>query len=112
MTDETNYNDGKWHGWNGEDRPVHPKSEIECLSGVLMGKRNVHVMLAGDLIWDCIVAFRVIKEYREPREWWAVGNHMCTTKNEAEKRLAQLREDHPELGFDKWEVFCVVEKLP
>ena len=25
----TDYNDGKWHGWNGGECPVHPESELK-----------------------------------------------------------------------------------
>lgn len=25
----TNYNDGKWHGWNGGKCPVHPESIVQ-----------------------------------------------------------------------------------
>lgn len=79
----TNYNDGKWHGWNGGECPVHPRSVVQiqladetrlqveaemtdCLTG------------AGNHLWDHsypigandIIAFRVVKEYHEPREVW------------------------------------------
>ena len=27
----TNYNDGKWHGWNGGECPVHPKSMVDAV---------------------------------------------------------------------------------
>ena len=25
------YNDGKWHGWNGGECPVHPKTVVDYL---------------------------------------------------------------------------------
>lgn len=69
----TDYNDEKWHGWNGGECPVHPKSVVEAvwMSG---GPFRSEQRKAGDFRWDApvskIVAFRVVKEYRVPREWW------------------------------------------
>ena len=65
----TNYNDGKWHGFNGTSCPVHRKTIVNIAgrSGVVENVR------AGLLYWDVkdfIIAFRVVKEHREPREWW------------------------------------------
>lgn len=67
----TNYNDGNWWGYNGQDvSSVHSLSEIEavwlgaCSAG--MGQRK-----KGEHVWAGTVAFRVTKEHREPREWWA-----------------------------------------
>ena len=65
-----NYNDGKWHGWNGGECPVHPETVVE----VQYNRRETHT--AKKFVWSHslsnadIVAFRVIKEHREPREWW------------------------------------------
>jgi hypothetical protein len=63
----TNFNDGNWHGWNGGECPVHPKSEVriwDATSGqdLWIPAEAVH--------WAFCGAFRVAKEYREPREWW------------------------------------------
>jgi hypothetical protein len=65
------YNDGKWHGWNGGECPVHPESVVEVLT-TYPGKNDG---FAGSFTWDdqdgfghWIVAFRVITPYREPRE--------------------------------------------
>lgn len=72
------YNDGKWHGWNGGECPVHPKTEVDVVlrCGALKAGN-----LGQDLYWSGpdklprshIVAFRVVKVYREPREFW-IGN--------------------------------------
>ena len=75
-----NYNDGKWHGWNGGECPVHPKSTVEVRwLGTDEGATTTE---AGHFAIQCwthemildacnhIVAFRVIKEHREPREFW------------------------------------------
>ena len=65
----TDYNDGKWHGWNGGECPVHPKSVVEV---ALHRGVSLHAINASRWDWsddDCpIIAFRVVKEYREPRE--------------------------------------------
>lgn len=83
----TNYNDGKWHGWNGGECPIHPESLVEAvfLDDTNPGRPydslnslNGREMEAktGDRCWTWspihrkIIAFRVVKEYREPREWW------------------------------------------
>lgn len=68
MTD-TNYNDGKWHGWQGGECPVHPKSEVDLLDEI-QGK--VYGMPAEAVHWSFSGAFRVTKEHKEPREWWIV----------------------------------------
>lgn len=73
-----NYNDGKWHGWNGGECPVHPETVVEvrwrsdfAAQTGQAGKFNS----ASQWSWEedntnRIVAFRVIKEHREPREFW------------------------------------------
>ena len=69
---EVNYDDGKIHGWNGGDCPVHPKTQVKFWGRI--GKVSIGV--AGFLRWshtnasDDIIAFYVLKEYREPREFW------------------------------------------
>lgn len=65
----TNYNDGNWHGWNGGECPVHPKSRVD-IAGSWGITRN---KLAGDVSWNGgVIAFRIVKEHREPREWWLI----------------------------------------
>lgn len=74
----TDYNDGNWHGWNGGECPVHPKSIIQAVRGT-DGDADVVTWEAGNFqasnwIDDgrsySVIAFRVVKEYREPREFW------------------------------------------
>lgn len=62
----TNYNDGKWHGWNGGECPVHPRSQVKTL------EEDCQRMFSANAIdWKLLRgAFRVVKEYREPREFW------------------------------------------
>lgn len=64
-----NYNDGKWHGWNGGECPVHPKTVVDVTDGT-MTKGHMSRIVA----WDRIIAFRVTKEYQEPREFWISNN--------------------------------------
>lgn len=68
----TDYNDGKWHGWNGGERPVHPDSVIEAAYG-----DGIEEDRAKGFAWSHregnsynLVAFRVTKEHKELREWW------------------------------------------
>ena len=72
----TNYNDGKWHRWNGGECPVHPQSEIDMVwpSGMYPDKANRSVREAKHFCWDveedsapCL--FRVIKEHCEQKEY-------------------------------------------
>lgn len=71
----TDYNDGKWHGHNGEQCPVHLKTEVEVVYHGLEGRPAYRTQAAGDLNWlnsKLIIAFRVIKQHREPRDFWVV----------------------------------------
>ena len=70
----TNYNDGLWHGWNGGECPVHPKTKVELVAGNWLASG----IAAGEHDWGGdqkypIIAFRVVKEFQEPREWRIVG---------------------------------------
>lgn len=63
----SNYNDGKWHGWNGGECPVHPETVVDCR----FYNGNCDERDAGDYSWSYdgasrIVAFRVVKEHKEP----------------------------------------------
>lgn len=74
----TDYNDGKWHGWNGGECPVHPRSLVDFVfdSG---GEQAFYEHIADTVYWTYgvasseIIAFRVTKPYIEPpkpREFW------------------------------------------
>jgi hypothetical protein len=94
----TDYNDGSWHGWNGGECPVHPESEVEAvyqtistpIAGLRCDRRR-----ARQFFWDApvssIIAFRVTKPYREPREIWVneypgdVYGSAYDTKDEAQE---------------------------
>ena len=67
----TDYNDGNWHGWNGGECPVHPKTNGEF---VFANGSIATIKPAGEWNWSDeklpIIAFRVTKPYRGPREFW------------------------------------------
>ena len=95
------YNDGKWHWWNGGDCPVHPLSVVEAVwhdpnrnTAGMIGPRP-----AVGLAWSHVVKFRVVKEHREPKVWRRVGNSLHETKAEADQFLYRLRVDHPDMDF-------------
>lgn len=63
------YNDGKWHGWNGGECPVHEEmiGDLTYWDGVTYtGVRMVQ------FDWSIPMLFRVTKPYTEPREGYAV----------------------------------------
>jgi hypothetical protein len=73
----TDYNDGKWHGWNGGECPVRPDTEVEgiYMQGDQISPSSPLTDEASIFDWNYknryrLVAFRVVKEYREPREFW------------------------------------------
>lgn len=84
----TDYNDGKWHGWNGGECPVNPKTRLQAVEE--NGCR--WEADAEDCDWHSFRgAFRVVKEHREPVEVW-FKNHVEigwreTTKNTPGARL-------------------------
>ena len=83
----TEYKENVWYGWNGGECPVHPKSLVEAvwISG---GPFRSEQREAKDFVWvwdapvSGIIAFRVVKEYREPREFWVFpgGRDVLTAK--------------------------------
>ena len=68
----TNYNDGKIHGWNGGECPVHPKMVVK----VWLRCGAIATKVAGFWCWSHggddsdIAAFQVVKTYREPKTIW------------------------------------------
>jgi len=74
-----NYNDGEWHGWNGGDCPVHPRSQVEIVWRSTESENPLHIRQDSAVslcfegnIFGKIIAFRVVKEHREPREVWLI----------------------------------------
>lgn len=68
-----------WYGWNGGECPVHPETRVELrFFGRETNKFETDAP-ADEFRWDHmgtdgdIIAFRIVKLYREPRkprEWW------------------------------------------
>lgn len=88
------FNNGAWWGWNGGECPVHPKTIVDALTKIITLDESVAGSIGG---WErphCnpIVAFRVVKEHREPRDWWAVGKHLHDTPEEAVAFRARVAE--------------------
>lgn len=111
----TDYNDGMWHGWNGGECPVHPKSEVEAvwhdpnyetagMTGPRRAKEDDH--MGPTLAWGHVVKFRVITPYREPRVMWGVLRTLRNTEDEAKQFLDELVAENPGLDFGtvtKWQ---------
>ena len=66
----TDYNDGNWHGWNGGECPVHPKSILDLLDE---SQGKVFGIPAECVHWTFKGALRVTEEHKEPREFWLLG---------------------------------------
>lgn len=73
----TDYNDGVWHGWNGGECPVNDDSIVEgmYLRDGSPALESPVTDRAAHFDWrlenaNTLIAFRVVKAYREPREWW------------------------------------------
>ena len=86
----TNYNDGNWHIWHGGECPVHPKSIVEAVwhdpNQEKTGIRNGTAL--GGAWHGQIVKFRVVKEYREPREFWIADIKGWKFSSEREAKTA------------------------
>lgn len=72
------YEIGKWYPREvGKDVGLHPKTIVEWLN--TQGDKFETETLG--LCWDDkihpVIAFRVIKEHKEPREFWAAQGEMC-----------------------------------
>lgn len=78
-----NYNDGHWHGWNGGECPVHPETVVEA-QWINRGNLRKQTEKANEFIWGNheyqTVAFRVIKEHRDPRVFWVDHCNMTVAK--------------------------------
>lgn len=79
----SNYNDGKWRGWAKREKPpLHDLTRIErvYINGdghIMDDSKSGSSASVGATVWDndhcprsCIIAFRVTKEHKEPREFW------------------------------------------
>lgn len=97
----TDYNDGKWHGWNGGECPVHPKSivQIQKANETRKDVENESTLCHNEgEYWDWsndgnegdIIAFRVIKPYREARVLWMKPHSMI------DGCLVECKPGHPQ----------------
>lgn len=74
----TNYNDGKWHGWNGGECPVHPRAIVEYCryaddDPITCEAREVWWRVTDHDDADQVpIVFRVLNANPEPREFWVV----------------------------------------
>ena len=108
----TDYNDGRWHGWNGGECHVHPESVVQWVNTA----GTVGKMKAGALLWNNdqhpVCAFRVVKAHRDPRTFWAVGRHLHDTLADAEEFCDKLEASHPGMGYgDKGRIVKLVEVM-
>jgi hypothetical protein len=91
---DTNYNDGKWHGWNGGECPVHPLSVVEVAT-----EEGLNTDRAENWDWHTdivpIVAFRVVEEYMEPREEpreWSFSPNRFLCWYDSQSHMVRIRE--------------------
>ena len=97
----TDYNDGKWHGWNGGECPVHPKSVVEAIwhdpnknTAGFQPERTAYEDEGPRLAWSHVVKFRVVREYYEPREFWIVNGSVAMPSLSAAEALCAGNEGY------------------
>lgn len=96
----TEYEVGKWNGWNGGSCPVHPETVVEVQ---LDTDRDIEKAKFWEWqhrhegTYSDIIAFRVIKEHEEPREFWIVCGYAFPTEYEAKECKRVHRNDHYEI---------------
>jgi hypothetical protein len=106
------YNDGKWHGWNGGECPVHPESVVDGVRHSPMTSYTSYT--AGLMDWDFCGAFKVRTPYVEqpkPREFWLTGHVSHESRAAADAFLSKVRADNPGLNFASHEPIRVREVL-
>lgn len=85
------YNDGNWHGWNGGECPVHPDSVVEYVwvgsCGPVVEEESANMVCWKGYKGSFIAAFRVVKEHKEPREFW-IDVHGCVHDDLESARFA------------------------
>ena len=102
------YEVGKWYPWTGGGCPVHPKTEVLCMfqdgrkiPGIarsFLGQRIARPLYEASSL--PIVAFMVVKEYKEPREWWLLLSHLeglSSELHETKEKARQKMNDTDEL---------------
>ena len=96
-----NYNDGNWHRWGGDaECPVHKNTLVQVSYIDSDGDPDEVEMDAGQWMWnstiEIILAFRVTKDYVEPREFWIrpidTGNGRIRNYNPGDNSFIHVRE--------------------
>jgi hypothetical protein len=104
----TDYNDGKWHGWNGGECPVAPETMINAIFDDCSGMVDGECERADFFQWEghlAPVVFRVVKPAPpKPREWFLTGAFLHDTQIEANAWVFRYPKDGP--------VILVREVLP
>lgn len=95
MSTKVNYNDGKWHGWNQGERPVHPNSMIDVYHLATGSPLLTKYQKAGDQIWKNIIAFKVVRVYHEPpKEFWISLNDYQAYETLKDYQRLELCPEH------------------
>ena len=116
----TDYNDGKWHGWNGGECPVDLGCFVEFQTiGGVDGRADHDPWAASDLSWfhdgddGDLIAFRVTKPAPpKPRECWSYGAHIHHTEVEAIEFRQRVADAHPGKGYELSPITKWIEVLP
>ena len=93
----TDYNDGKWHGWNSGECPVHPDSVVQAMAEDGSRYEDDAEFFNWNKAENGIVAFRVVKPFREPRERWVMGTRAYDSLADAQRVASSLGVIPPEI---------------
>lgn len=105
----TDYNDGKWHGWNGGECPVDPASMVDVhYVNAFGGYGRDENRLAGQHSWALACLFRVTKPAPpKPREFWiTIWDGLAWDDQESAETHNKTLKD------SAGPIIHVVEKLP
>lgn len=105
----TDYNDGKWHGWNGGECPVDPQAEVRIWDA----NSQMDITLPAERVhWTFSGTFRVVTSAPpKPREWWMFhtggmdGFKVFDYEDYARRELVGS-------GLSDRPIIHVIEKLP
>lgn len=73
------YEENTWYGWNGGECPVHPETVVDVVGFPGLCPRDKASIYNCTSMDSPIVAFRVIKEHKEPREFWLISGVTFST---------------------------------
>ena len=81
----TEYKENVWYGWNGGECPVHPEAIVETvfLNGVKREALPAACFMAEAWEDGGIIAFRVVNEHKEPREFWVSCGYAFSSEAQA-----------------------------